>query len=148
VQAAAGRVDLDPQTMVERAQAALRGASGDPAQMTSEQRAAEIGRILTRRATERGPPPQDERDRLTRLVAAEYGISPDEAQQRLQQAERQVADATRQAEEAARRAADAAADAAATSAYWFFGAMLLGAAAAVVGARAGTRRWEMSAPAR
>ncbi len=142
-QAVAGQTNLDPQQIVERAQAALRGTGGDPAQMTSEQRNAEIAQILMREATTPGPLPQDQRDRLVQLVAAEYGISPEEAQNRIQQVERQVAAATGQVEQTAREAADAAATGTAVAAYWIFAAMLLGAAAAVVGARIGTRnvRW-------
>jgi hypothetical protein len=140
VQAAASQLEVDPEALVERAQSALRGAGGDPARMTTEQRTAEIGQILTRAATDRGPLPQDQRDRLTQLAAAEYGVSPEEAQQRLRQAEQQLAEATRQAEATARRTADAAAAGTATAAYWLFGAMLLGAIAAVIGARMGTRR--------
>jgi len=111
--------------------------------MTSEQRNAEIAQILMREATTPGPLPQDQRDRLVQLVAAEYGISPEEAQNRIQQVERQVAAATGQVEQTAREAADAAATGTAVAAYWIFAAMLLGAAAAVVGARIGTRnvRW-------
>lgn len=138
-QSVAGEAGLDPQRLVERAQTALRGAGGDPAQMTSEQRNAEIARILTSAATTPGGLPQDQRDRLTQLVAAEYGISPDEARTRLQQAERQLGETAREVERTARQAADAAATGTAVAAYWIFAAMLLGAAAAVIGARIGTR---------
>jgi hypothetical protein len=139
VQAAASQVDVNPQALVERAQAALRGAGGDPGAMTSEQRNAEIAQILTRDATTAGPMPQGDRDRLTQLVAAEYGISPQEAQARLQQVEQQVTQAAQQAEQTARQAAEVAADATAAASYWIFAAMLLGAVAAVLGARMGTR---------
>ncbi len=130
-QAAASQVD--PQQVVERAEAALRGGAGrDPAQMTSEQRNAEIAAILTRSVTQPGPLPQDQRDRLTQLTAAEYNITPAEAQTRLQQVEQQ-------ASQTARQAADTAATATAVAAYWIFATMLLGAAVAVLGARLGTR---------
>lgn len=128
---------LDPRQVVERAQAALSGG-GDPAGMSSEQRNAEIGRLMTRRVTD-GPLPAPERERLTALVAAEYQIPPQEAEQRLQQAETQVTEAMRTAEQRAREAADAAATGAAAAAYWIFAALLFGAVAAVLGARLGTR---------
>ncbi len=76
--------------------------------------------------------PQDQRDRLTQLTAAEYNITPAEAQTRLQQVEQQ-------ASQTARQAADTAATATAVAAYWIFATMLLGAAVAVLGARLGTR---------
>ncbi|GGG42540.1 hypothetical protein GCM10010964_32530 [Caldovatus sediminis] len=141
--ALADETALDPRRVVERAHAALRGAGGDPAQMTSEQRNAEIAQILMRSATTAGPLPQADRDRLARLVAAEYNLSLEEAQARLQEAERQVAQTAGEAERLAREAADVAATGTAIAAYWIFAAMLLGAAAAVIGARIGTRnvRW-------
>jgi hypothetical protein len=123
--------------LVERVQSTL-ASGGDPATMESEQRLAEIGRLVTRRVTE-GALTAPERERLNTLVAAEYGISPEEASARVQQAEQQATQALQQAEEQARRAADAAARGAATTAFAVFGTMLLGALAAVLGARRGTR---------
>jgi hypothetical protein len=129
---------VNPQQLVERAQQGLRGTGGDPAQMTSDQRNAEIAQLLTRRVTDGSLPPPD-RDRLTRLVAAEYNIPQDEAQRRLTEVEQQATATAQQAEQRAREAADAAATAGAVAAYWAFAALLLGAAAAVLGARIGTR---------
>ena len=106
--------------------------------MNSDQRKAEMASLVTRRVTE-GTLSQPDRDRLNGLVAAEYGISPQDAQARVQQAEQQATEAAQRAEEAARRAADAAATGAATAAFAVFGTMLLGALAAVLGARRGTR---------
>ena len=97
--------------------------------------------LLTRRVTD-GNLPQGDRDRLGRLVAAEYNIPADEAQRRLQQVEQQATQAAQEAERRAREAADAAATAGAVAAYWIFAAMLLGAVAAVLGARIGTRNVE------
>ena len=128
---------IDPRQVVERAQTALR-TGGDPAQMTSDQRNAEIASLLTRRVTD-GTLPQGDRDRLTQLVAAEYNIAPDEANRRLTQVEQQATQTAQEAERKAREAADAAATAGAVAAYWAFAAMLLGAVAAVLGARMGTR---------
>ena len=128
---------VDPKALVDRAQASLR-TGGEPAQMSSDQRNAEIAQLLTRRVTG-GDLPQGDRDRLGRLVAAEYNIAPEEAQRRLQQVESQATQAAQEAERRAREAADAAATAGAVAAYWIFAAMLLGAVAAVLGARIGTR---------
>jgi hypothetical protein len=138
--AAAGPVteQVNPEQVVERAQAALR-AGGDPAAMTSDQRNAEIARIMTRGATTEGPMPQADRDRLIQLVSIEYEIPPEEAERRLQEVETQATQAAQRAEQQAREAADAAAAGGAIAAYWAFAALLLGAVAAVIGARMGTR---------
>ncbi|WP_236552497.1 hypothetical protein [Belnapia sp. F-4-1] len=136
---------IDPQQLVDRAQNALSGTGGgDPAAMNSDQRKAEIGQILTRRVTD-GNLPQGDRDRLGRLVAAEYNIPADEANRRIQQVEQQATETAQTAERQAREAADAAATAGAVAAYWAFAAMLLGAVAAVLGARMGTRNAAMAA---
>jgi predicted nucleic acid-binding protein len=128
---------VDPKQLVERARTALQ-TGGDPARMSSEQRNTEIGTLVTRRVTD-GNLPGGDRDRLNQLVAAEYGIPPEEAQRRVQQVEEQATRAAQEAERRAREAADAAATAGATAAYYAFAAMLLGAVAAVLGARLGTR---------
>ena len=129
---------LDPRQLIERAQSALR-TGGDPAAMNSEQRNAAIATLLTRRVTD-GNLPAPDRERLGTLVAAEYNIPPQEAQRRLTEVENQATQAMQTAERRAREAADAAATASAVAAYWIFAAMLLGAVAAVLGARMGTRQ--------
>jgi hypothetical protein len=126
------------QGAVDRVQGALSGVGGDPAAMNSDQRKAEIGRLVMRRVTD-GQLSQQDRDRLNQLVAAEYGISPQDAQRRVEQAEQQAMQAARQAEETARRAADTAASSASIAAFSIFAVMLLGVIASVLGARRGTR---------
>ena len=126
------------QGVTDRVQNALSGAGGAPASMTSDQRKAEIGTLVARRVTD-GQLAAPDRERLNQLVAAEYNISPQDAQARVTQAEQQATEAARQAEATARRAADTAAAAASIAAYSIFGIMLLGGIAAVVGARRGTR---------
>lgn len=135
--AAQAAQQINPQQLIDRARSALQ-TGGDPARMTSEQRNAEIGTLVTRRVTN-GNLPQQDRERLNQLVAAEYGISPDEAQRRVAQVEQQAVNTTQEAERRAREAANAAATASAAAAYWVFAAMLLGAIAAVLGARIGIR---------
>jgi lipopolysaccharide/colanic/teichoic acid biosynthesis glycosyltransferase len=76
---------------------------------------------------------------LNQLVAAEYNVSPQEAQQRGEQTEQQATQAAQRAEETAPRAADTAASSASIAAFSIFTVMLLGAIAAVLGARRGTR---------
>ncbi|KAA2212441.1 hypothetical protein F0Q34_15440 [Pseudoroseomonas oryzae] len=127
------------QSAIDRLQNALAGTgTGDPAQMNSDQRRAEIGQIAARRITE-GELPQGDRDRLTALIAAEGGISQEEAQNRVQQVEQQTQQRLQEAEEQARQAADSAATAAAAAAYWTFALLLLGAIVSAIAARLGTR---------
>lgn len=133
-----GTLQSATQGLVDRVQGALGGSGGNPAAMTSDQRKAEMSTLATRRVTD-GPLSQQDRDRLNQLVAAEYGLSQQDAQQRVQQAEQQATQAVQQAEETARRAADAAASGASVAGFSIFGIMLLGAIAAVLGARRGTR---------
>lgn len=133
----AGGLSAAAQGLVDRVQSTL-ASGGDPAAMNSDQRKAEIATLVTRRVTD-GTLSQPDRERLNALVAAEYNISPQDAQARVQQAEQQATQAAQRAEESARRAADAAATGAATAAFAVFGTMLLGALAAVMGARRGTR---------
>lgn len=136
-EATPGGLTAAAQGLVDRVQSTL-ASGGDPAAMNSDQRKAEIATLVTRRVTD-GTLSQPDRDRLNALVAAEYNISPQDAQARVQQAEQQATQAAQRAEETARRAADAAATGAATAAFAVFGTMLLGALAAVLGARRGTR---------
>lgn len=138
-QQVAGRTDGNAlQGLVDRAQNALQGSGGAPASMNSDQRKAEMGTLVTRRVTG-GPLSTQDRDRLTSLVSAEYGISQQDAQARVAQLEQQTVETARRAEETARQAADATAKGAATAGYAVFATMLLGAIAAILGARRGTR---------
>ena len=129
---------VDPNALVQRLQEGLQ-IGGDPAAMTSDQRRTEMTQILTRRVRQGGFE-GSQRTRLAQLVAAESGIPAEEANTRIGQLEAQARDLAQQAETQARQAADAAANAAAVGAYWIFAAMILGAVAAVLGARIGTRR--------
>ncbi|MDJ0387881.1 hypothetical protein QMO56_07125 [Roseomonas sp. E05] len=126
------------QSAVDRARNALTASNAEPAAMSSDQRKAEIGRLAGQRVTD-GTLSQPDRDRLVALVAAEAGMSPDEARARIEQVEQQAQQTVQQAEQQARQAADAAATAAATASYWVFALLVLGAIAAALGARAGTR---------
>jgi len=132
---AAGQID--PQAAIDRARMALTAPS-DPARMTTEQRSAEIASLVGTRVTQ-GNLSDADRQRLARLVGAEAGIPEAEAAQRIQASEAQAQRVAREAEQRAREAADATATATATSALWFFATMLLGAVAAILGARTGTR---------
>lgn len=123
--------------MIERAQNAL-NVGGEPGAMTSDQRKAEMGTLMSRRVTD-GNLSEGDRTRLKALVAAEYNVSPQDAQARVQQVEQQTQQTIDQAEEKARNAADAAASGASAAALAVFLTMLLGMGAAVLGSRRGTR---------
>jgi hypothetical protein len=125
------------QSLMDRAQNALSGG-GDPAAMNSDQRKAEIANLVRRRITD-GNLSTPDRERLNSLVAAEYGISPQEAQQRTNRLEQQTKQALDQAEQRAREAADATAKGAAWTSFAVFLTMLLGMGAAILGSRRGTR---------
>ena len=142
-----GTLQSAAQGITDRVQNALSGTGGSPATMTSDQRKAEMGTLVTKRVTD-GQLAQLDRDRLNQLVAAEYNISPQDAQQRVQGAEQQAVQAARQAEETARRAADTAASGTSIAGFSIFGIMLLGAIAAVLGARRGTRDLLLVRPSR
>ncbi len=127
----------NPQALMERARASLSGPS-EPARMTTEQRGAEITSLLGTRIAN-GSLSDPERQRLSALVAAEAGISQQEAAQRIQSYEAEAQRTAREAEQRARQAADAAATGTSTAAYAVFGTLLLGLIAAVLGARTGAR---------
>ncbi|WP_232480019.1 hypothetical protein [Roseomonas sp. KE2513] len=128
---------VDPGQLAERARAALSGPA-DPARMTTEQRGAEITQLIGKRIAG-GDLSGDDRTRLNRLVAAEAGISEQDAATRVQAYEAEAQRTAQEAERRAREAADASAKAASITAFSLFAALALGAIAAVIGARTGTR---------
>lgn len=131
-------VPADPQVLAERLRLGLE-TGGEPAAMSAEARRAEMTRILAQRLRQ-GDFLPGQRERLSALVGAEYGLPANEAQARIARLEGEARQIAGQVETEARAAAEAASDAAATAAYWIFAALVLGAAAAVLGARLGTRR--------
>ncbi|WP_368416135.1 hypothetical protein [Falsiroseomonas sp.] len=129
---------IDAQQLADRLRNGLE-TGGDPARMSTDQRRAEIARLLGQRLRQ-GDFLPGQRDRLAQIVGAEYGLPPAEAQSRISRLEAEARQVAAQAETEARAAAQATAEATATGAYWIFAALLLGAVAAVLGARLGTRR--------
>ena len=128
---------VDPGQLAERARAALSGPT-DPARMTTEQRGAEITQLIGKRIAG-SDLSGDDRTRLNRLVAAEAGISEQDAATRVQAYEAEAQRTAQEAERRAREAADASAKAASITAFSLFAALVLGAIAAIIGARTGTR---------
>jgi len=129
---------IDAQQLAERLRDGLE-TGGDPARMSTDQRRAEMARILGQRLRQ-GDFLPGQRERLAQIVGAEYGLPPAEAQARISRLEAEARQVASQAETEARAAAQATAEATATVAYWVFVTLLLGAISAVLGARLGTRR--------
>jgi len=137
---AAAAPQLNPRELADRARNAL-SAPADPARMNGDQRAAEITRIVGNRITQ-GNLSDGDRQRLNALVAAEAGMSPEEADRRVRAYEADAQRVAQETEQRAREAANAAAKAASVSAWWAFATLLLGALAAWFGAGRGTEaRW-------
>jgi hypothetical protein len=129
---------LDADALAERLRQGLE-TGGDAAAMNPDARRAEMARILGQRLRQGNFLP-GQRERLAGLVAAQYELPPQQAEARIGEMEAEAQRIAAQAANEARAAADRAADVAATGAYWIFAAMILGAVAAVLGARLGTRR--------
>lgn len=126
-----------PAGLVDRLQQTLTTA-GDPTQMSRQQISAEIASLTGRRVVN-GTLTNQERERLSTLVAAEAGVGRDEAGRRIAMMEHDASEAVTQAEQQARSAAERAARAAAVSARALFSGLLLSLAGALVGAWLGTR---------
>jgi Protein of unknown function (DUF2795) len=130
-----------PQTLLDRLQQSLI-SNGDPTQMTRAQIEAEIA-ALTRRLLPSGNLTEQDRDRLTTLVAAEANVTIEEAARRVASIEQNVQAALAQG----RASADAAAAGASLGAKAVFSALLLGLGAAMLGAWVGTRHARVLGPA-
>jgi len=128
---------LDPAALADRLRR-LATAPADPASLSPEDIASETGQLLLRRVTQ-GQWTGEERARLQQLLGVSTGLPPDQVQARLQQIEAQATQQLQEAETAARQAADTAARATSLASFWAFAAMLLGLAAATLGAWLGAR---------
>ena len=128
---------VDPNALAQRARSVL-SRPDDVNRMTSDQRGAEITTLVGRRIAN-GNLSDPDRTRLNQLVAAEAGISQQEAAQRVQGYEADAQRTAAEAERRAREAADATASGAAKGAFGVFAALLLSAIASIIGARVGTR---------
>src|SRR5271166_6074848 len=120
-------------------------SSGDPTQMTRAQITSEIAALAARRVVN-GSLTDQERDRLSALVAAQAGVSKEEAARRVAQMEQNAVAALAQAEQQARKAAEAAAQGAAVGARAIFASLLLSLAGALGGAWLGTRHTRVLTP--
>ena len=129
--------ETNPQAVIDRLQQSL-GSSGDPTRMSREQIVAEIAGIV-RSSLFNGSVSEADRTRLVALVAAQSGVTKDEAASRVTRMENDVKASLAQVEQRARVAADEVAHNAATAARALFTALVVGLLAALVGAWIGTR---------
>jgi hypothetical protein len=136
--------EVSPQGLVDQLQQSLT-SSGDPTQMTRAQITSEIATLAGRRLVN-GSLTDQERDRLSTLVAAQVGVSKEEAARRVVKMEQDTVATLAQAEQQARKAADAAARGAAVGAKAIFSGLLLSLAGALVGAWLGTRHARVLTP--
>jgi hypothetical protein len=121
------------QGLIERLQQSL-DTGGDPALMTRDQMSAEIG-LLIRRKLANGSFTPGERDRLTALVAQREGVSHDEASLRVARMEQEANNVTVRDRDALQTASQVVQ----VGALSVSASLLLGLAAALVGAWFGTR---------
>jgi len=135
---------LSPQGLTDQLQQSLT-SSGDPTQMTRAQITSEIAALAGRRVVN-GSLTDQERDRLATLVAAQAGVSKEEAARRVARMEQDAVAALASAEQQARKAAETAAHGAAAGAKGLFSGLLLSLAGALVGAWLGTRHARVLTP--
>jgi hypothetical protein len=136
--------EVGTQSLADRLQQSL-SSSGDPTQMTRAQISSEIAALAGRRVIN-GSLTDQERDRLSTLVAAQAGISKEEAARRVARMEQDAVAALAQTEQQARKAAEATARGAAAGAKALFSGLLLSLAGAMVGAWLGTRHARVLTP--
>jgi Protein of unknown function (DUF2795) len=120
-------------------------SSSDPMQMTHAQITGEIAALAGRRVIN-GSLTDQERDRLVTLVAAQDGVSREEAARRVAQMEQDAVTALAQAHQQALKAANVAAHGAAVGARAMFSSLLLSLAGALGGAWLGTRHARVLTP--
>ncbi len=135
---------IGPQNLVNQLEQSL-SSSGDPTQMTRAQITSEIATLAGRRVVN-GSLTDQERDRLVTLVAAQAGVSKEEAARRVTRMEQDAVAALAQTEQQARKVAAAAAHGAAAGAKALFSGLLLSLAGAMVGAWMGTRHARLLTP--
>lgn len=106
---------------------------------------AAVGRIVAM-SLARGEMAAADRDYVAKVVAAQAGIDPAAAQQRVDQTLQKARQAVEDAKREARAAADLARKATATLALWGFASMLIGAFVASLCATWGGRRRDLPSP--
>ena len=136
VQAAAA--EANPQQLINRFEASLAN-SGNPTTMTHDQIGAEVRSLLGGSLLRNGSVSDADRARLVSLVAAQFGLTNDEATQRVARMENQAKASFTEAEQRARALADDAAQGVASGARALFTSLVFGLLGALIGAWLGTR---------
>lgn len=113
--------------------------STDPKSLNSEQAQQEIAANLPKLAMG-GDLAKQAHDRVVAIMAAQLNITPDEANQRLDKMQGQIAQTTDQAKDKAKQVADKTASGLSKASLIAFVSLLLGAIAAAVGGSLGVRR--------
>jgi hypothetical protein len=129
--------EADQRTLLDRLESLL-GNSNDLTTMNHDQIGREIAGLVGTSLSD-GSLSEPNRNRLVSLVAAQYGITRDDAAQRVTRMENDVKTRVAQVEQRAREAADTAAHSASLAARALFTALVLGLLGALVGAWLGTR---------
>jgi len=126
------------QGMIDRLEHSLSN-SGDPTTMSREQIGAEIRALVGESLLRTGSVSDADRARLTSLVAAQFGLTKEEAAQRVARMESDAKARLAFAEQRARAEADEIAQGVSAGARALFTALTLGLLAALLGAWLGTR---------
>ena len=128
---------MSPEQIQQQAEELLRPEQ--PGQLSAEQARGELVDALRQMVTGSEQEAAQARERATTLIAQQAGISPEQANQRLEQLTAEVQRRADQAAAQATEAADATASAASSASIWAFVAFVLGAAAGALGGAMGTR---------
>ena len=115
------------------------GASSDPTTMSREQIGTELRSLVGDSLFGSGSLSDADRARLVSLVAAQYGLTKDDAAQRVARMEGDVKARTAELDQRARAIADAVSQDVVTASRALFTALVLGLLGALVGAWLGTR---------
>jgi len=125
------------QSLINQMQGDL-AAPSKASDMSAAQRRAAITKLIRKRIVD-GKLSHADRSRLDDLVAAELGVSRDQAKQKIAQVEQQSQADIAKLKQDAQQAAKATAHGAAVTSFAVFGSMLLGLIASILGSRRGTR---------
>jgi hypothetical protein len=134
---AAEAAGISPGQIQEQVEQLLRPEQ--PGQLSAEQARSELTDALRQMVTGSEQEAAQARERAATIIARQAGISPEQANQRLDQLQAEVQQRADQAAAQATEAADATASAASTASIWAFVAFVLGAAAGALGGAMGTR---------
>jgi hypothetical protein len=128
---------ISPEQIQEQAEELLRPEQ--PGALSAEQARSELIDALRQTMTASEQEAAQARDRAATIIAEQAGISPEQANQRIDQLQAEIRQRADQAAAAATETADTAASAASSAAIWAFVALLLGAGVAALGGAMGTR---------